>query len=467
MMRLCIPTLCRYDLLKRLIESAEAGTVKPSSYQIIDNGGALVVEELAPLLGHLAGAYAVLAGRQAGSSVSIWGHHHSCVVQPPNNLGVAASWNQFIEQAHSPIIISNDDIVLKSDALEKIARDLETHPFVLGYGFALFGITPECVARVGYFDETFSPAYYEDCDYELRMRRAGIDIKRYGPGELAEHEGWATSRAVDDPLILDAPNKNRLHFIAKWGAVTGHCSGGGDDPPLFVEAFNGSPPAGWRRAQKCPPAPMRWDIINAIAHRVGAQRYLEIGVADGESMRNVDILERHGVDPVPSPGGQRACTRYFPYSSKYFFTELTEEKITYDIVFIDGDHREEMVLQEVEWALKVLSPKGIIVLHDCNPTTEAMQTDTYSGGLWNGTVWKAIARLRCSPEHTVRVVDADYGIGIIIPHLAPGYPRELGGELDYATLERERPALLGLLHPSQWEDWLTEALFERERLRKG
>jgi len=43
---LCIPTLNRYDLLVKCLESAEAGTLKPINYYIIDNGTKLFMEML-------------------------------------------------------------------------------------------------------------------------------------------------------------------------------------------------------------------------------------------------------------------------------------------------------------------------------------------------------------------------------------------------------------------------------------
>ena len=52
-----------------------------------------------------------------------------------------------------------------------------------------------------------------------------------------------------------------------------------------------------------PPAPVRRPPvhsarrINALARRLGARRYLEIGVSTGQTFREVEIAERTGVDP--------------------------------------------------------------------------------------------------------------------------------------------------------------------------
>jgi predicted O-methyltransferase YrrM len=46
-------------------------------------------------------------------------------------------------------------------------------------------------------------------------------------------------------------------------------------------------------------------------------------------------------------------------------------QFTFDIVFIDGLH--DQVAKDIENSLRVLNPGGIIVMHDCNPTTKISQ----------------------------------------------------------------------------------------------
>ncbi len=42
-----------------------------------------------------------------------------------------------------------------------------------------------------------------------------------------------------------------------------------------------------------------------------------------------------------------------------------------DLAFIDGLHTYEQSLRDVENCLKYLNPDGIIVMHDCLPSSEA------------------------------------------------------------------------------------------------
>ena len=101
----CIPTLNRYDLLFECLKSAREGTVTPDRFWIIDNGGTLNYESL-----------------------------DTTVYTPTSNIGVAASWNWFINLVPDMRIICNDDIVFYPDTIEKLlnAFDGENPPVVSG-----------------------------------------------------------------------------------------------------------------------------------------------------------------------------------------------------------------------------------------------------------------------------------------------------------------------------------------------
>ena len=223
-MKLAVPTLVNYEGLARLVESAQAGTLAPSGYMIIDNGGRLLSSE--PYRSTLE-----FVSVHTGTSLS--------VVTPGKNLGVAASWNCFLDN-REPIIIANDDIVLRKRQFEEMVRDLASHPFV-GNGWCLFGQTPECTARVGFYDENFFPACYEDSDYSVRMERAGI--KRYwGCSEPVDHAGcWTTTNMLGNPAWLsEGLERCRQYFVRKWGVMPNDTFDG-----YYSEPFNGAPPADW------------------------------------------------------------------------------------------------------------------------------------------------------------------------------------------------------------------------------
>jgi len=223
-MKLAVPTLVNYDGLARLVESAQAGSLAPTGYVIIDNGGKL-------LSSHAYAETLSFVSVHIGTSVS--------VVTPGKNLGVAASWNRFLDY-REPIIIANDDIVLRKRQFEEMVRDLEDHPFV-GDGWCLFGQTPECTDRVGFYDENFFPACYEDSDYDVRMARAGIG-RFWACSELVEHHGcWTTANMLGNPVwIAEGLERCRRYFVQKWGAMPNDTFEG-----YYAKPFNGALPEGW------------------------------------------------------------------------------------------------------------------------------------------------------------------------------------------------------------------------------
>ena len=106
--------------------------------------------------------------------------------------------------------------------------------------------------------------------------------------------------------------------------------------------------------------------------------------------------------------------------SDTFFEYLKEHdpERKYDVVFIDGLHKSYQVKKDIENSLRVLSPNGYILLHDCNPPTSHMARENYRTEYgyepWNGTVWKAIYNLRTTRKDLhVCVVDTDWGIGVV------------------------------------------------------
>lgn len=401
-MKLGIPTLNRYDLLTKLLVSAEAGTVVPSEYIIVDNGGSYVPPD------HL--------------------KEKVRLIRPGCNVGVASAWNMILEVGlaeDEPIAISNDDIVFETKTFELLQNATDANDFVGACGgWALFAQSPRCVAEVGFYDEHFYPAYYEDCDYLLRLKRAGIPVFDLGfIGAHAGEQSTVGSTPEQRALVAEGRMRNYSYFVTKWGA---------DSPrwgnPLvenYAEPFDGKltpkvHPGGGETdfflRERTRISPLRWDVLNFIAKLIDAKRYLEIGVADGSCMQKIEVEERWGVDPNPQSGAIAAASIFVPRTSDFFFEHVAPNAGLFDLVFIDGDHRHEQVYREVQAARKYLSPTGVICLHDCNPHTEEMQqVPLVSGWQWTGDVWKAVARLRAEGELDVAVIPSDYGIGVVLP----------------------------------------------------
>lgn len=198
MVNVCIPTLNSTDTFWKCVESIKKSPVECKIY-VIDNGGNL--EDCQDLIIH----------------------------RPLYNLGVAASWNYFIEHTSSPRIITNDDIIFDSFAIERILEydDGENliFPENLGNAFSCFYLPQRTIETVGRFDETISPnyAYFEDNDYHYRMQLLGYRIKP-ALAAFVEHIGSSTLKNFSFAEIESHHRKFRAarqRYIAKWGGEPG------------------------------------------------------------------------------------------------------------------------------------------------------------------------------------------------------------------------------------------------------
>ena len=185
------------------------------------------------------------------------------------NRGLARSWNEGLHQSFRAgaeiSLLVNDDLAFVDDGFGRFAALMEgAGPVGLGFlhgletggspyagqvlqqGFACCAITPRAIERVGYFDETFRPAYYEDCDYFRRCVLADVPMLTMD-GVAVEHERSRTTRT--NPEIrsrnADIMRVNRAYYTAKWGGDPEHETFG---RPFDREAYDLSIP--WERRAK-------------------------------------------------------------------------------------------------------------------------------------------------------------------------------------------------------------------------
>jgi len=179
----------------------------------------------------------------------------------------------------------------------------------------------------------------------------------------------------------------------------------------------------------------RKEVIQRVIDDLGGQRYLEIGVDEGDCFCAISVPQKIGVDPAPAAPlvvaeQTKPGVHYFALTSDQFFEKVAPEVLAggVDVVFIDGLHTYQQAYQDCMNALEYLSQGGVILLHDCLPTSEeeARVAHSYedakeinSGSNWNGNwvgdVWKAIVRLRAHHQDLgTRVLDCDHGIGVVL-----------------------------------------------------
>lgn len=133
----------------------------------------------------------------------------------------------------------------------------------------------------------------------------------------------------------------------------------------------------------------RHEVINNIINKYGYVNpsYLEIGVWNGDTFKNINSQIKDGVDP-----GQYCDCHYVNYkmTSDEFFENHISKK--YDIIFIDGLHTAYQVSKDIYNSLNSLNDGGVIVLDDVYPHNENEQNalDLNKVGAQTGDVWKAV-----------------------------------------------------------------------------
>lgn len=186
----------QYELLPEAVEAIWSSTLQPNAIVVFDNGGTCP---------DVYGA-------------SVW--------RQRQHLGLAGSINQVHSCFHSfqdfTCIIQNDDLVVAPDTFEKMLA-VPAPAVVTCDGFVCFREDAEIAQKVGKWDESFWPAYYEDADFVQRCYLAGVKITNLGPiyKKHGNHGGWPYQHMTPaEKAEFDAQvEANKKRFIAKWGGM--------------------------------------------------------------------------------------------------------------------------------------------------------------------------------------------------------------------------------------------------------
>ena len=86
------------------------------------------------------------------------------------------------------------------------------HPLFSGWYFAM---NRYCFDQIGLFDEQFSPFWFEDTDYAVRLWKKKIGVGRYNFPIV--HHTSSTLKTVPDEEFQRTVESNRIKFYLKWG----------------------------------------------------------------------------------------------------------------------------------------------------------------------------------------------------------------------------------------------------------
>ena len=160
---------------------------------------------------------------------------------------VARGWNDGIRLAAGfkckYILVINADIVLKSDCIDRLVEFGEANPDITLWSagawadletleqapqpgntsehpsFSCFMVRPNFFDNVGQFDESITPAYFEDNDMHARIALLGLKAVVWD-GAWFHHFGSRAMAGDPDLARWIAPqfDKNRDYFAFKWGS---------------------------------------------------------------------------------------------------------------------------------------------------------------------------------------------------------------------------------------------------------
>jgi GT2 family glycosyltransferase len=148
-------TLSRFDLAQRLLDSIDYPV---EHLVIVDNSGKKTFEP-----------------KVNDNVKNVW------LLQVPSGLGANGAWNLIIKSTpHAPYwVIPNDDAHFEPGALETIAKEVDTNKFNflnISPKWSCVVPTEGSVAKAGLWDEVFHPIYFDDDEYEWRMRELGVEF---------------------------------------------------------------------------------------------------------------------------------------------------------------------------------------------------------------------------------------------------------------------------------------------------
>ena len=147
-------TLSRFDMAQRLLDSIDYPI---EHVVIVDNSGKMEFEP----------------------KVSKEFVRNLWIIRVPHGLGANGAWNLIIKSTpHAPYwVIPNDDSWFEPGALKTIAENVDTTAFNFVDVNPIWSCvvpTEGSVGKAGLWDEAFHPIYFDDDDYEWRMKKLGV-----------------------------------------------------------------------------------------------------------------------------------------------------------------------------------------------------------------------------------------------------------------------------------------------------
>lgn len=188
-----------------------------------------LLERLADSIDHPIKWKCVLNNGPTGALENFRNTHPDWYVKEPvtSNLGVAGSWNYFADwwSSEPAWLLANEDCYFLPGQLQEICEASDANlnePLIyLNSSQAFYCFVWHAAGRrdFGDFDSNLFPAYYEDCDYRIRMRLSGKTEYVYALAEtpVVPHGKPRSGGTNYMALIQGCGLLNRAYWRRKWG----------------------------------------------------------------------------------------------------------------------------------------------------------------------------------------------------------------------------------------------------------
>jgi hypothetical protein len=210
-----IPVLNRGDLLKRCLESVD----HPIETLFIINNSNGNDPSIAEVVRQM-------ESRELDAS----GYFERIVVEKYPNLGCGASWNHIIRTMPGSWLITGSDVQFKPGSVVKVVQTEEANPdasLICGDGYSVFAMTKVGKEGLGFFDENYWPAYFEDVDHWRRVVLSGAKAVHADGFEFVHGEppDWGSCTVNSDPSLKAKMSKRfgelGAYYQKKWGGPPG------------------------------------------------------------------------------------------------------------------------------------------------------------------------------------------------------------------------------------------------------
>ena len=142
-------------------------------------------------------------------------------IEVPGGLGANGAWNLIIKSTpHAPYwVIPNDDSWFEPGALQTIAENVDTTAFNfvdVNPRWSCVIPTEGSVDKAGLWDEAFHPIYYDDDDYEWRMKT--LEVPFHTIEAKVHHDNSSTLKSGYEERNHKTFRTNQSLFTNKMAA---------------------------------------------------------------------------------------------------------------------------------------------------------------------------------------------------------------------------------------------------------